>query len=487
MKSSRFILDKYDFLCRDIVFKWPEMAGFDPIYNGVDLAFIIEPLLWTKVSRAIRLANGTFSELDQEILDSGSSTIDYHEFSLWKNAKKEFISGMEWYNSINSSANDKSRVLVTTCDRIDNVMGAINQSDKFKLIYTRSEGELLKFSPDQDVNANEGKDFYNAISSALKSQNIRFHPIDERNLFGECLSTLQWLKYAERDLVMCKPDIFFYSVSERWRTRLYLAMYRKLFKGPVFFLQHGFDCEHFRFDTIDTDYLAVWGDERTRRYKEGGMVSPKTVFRTVGVPDFDHITVPGKMKRDGCFLLWGTRPHYNEKYYLPSRVPEEGDDLMNALADCLKHDPSLYLCIKPHPNCKVQRLQKLAETAGVAERILFSYENIDKLVSFATCVISEDSTAALHAMMGGKPLVQAHFVKPPPLIPVANYDAGFFATNKDELRDGIAKALNMTSDEEEKMFAGQQRFIEDFIYRLDGKSTKRTFEFLEEAAAGGKR
>jgi hypothetical protein len=283
---------------------------------------------------------------------------------------------------------------------------------------------------------------------------------------------------ADAQMNILKPDLLLVRTDDGGRSKAYVLAAQK-YGIPVFKSQEGLDCEHFWFDKSYSTYVAAWGNERIDRYRNASPEADSIDMRATGNPSFDHLRPPEKINTEGRFIIWLTRPHLPERCYLPSRTPQEGIDIFDALLDILK-ECDLNLCIKPHPYTFDSLFLERAEERGMKERVFVYKGNLHEILNDAKLVVSEDSTAGLEAMIFGKPLIHAHFAPSPPVMPFVSYGAAFPGWDAASLKENIFECLKLDKMEQHAMHSNQLRFIKDFASELDGHASKRAVNFIEE-------
>lgn len=251
--------------------------------------------------------------------------------------------------------------------------------------------------------------------------------------------------------------------------------------APTLSLAHGLDCERFYLDTAHVDVKCVWGEGRAGAIRATALESTNlSGLRVTGNPAYDGLRPPDASAPGGPRWLWVTRPHTPRKCFTAGRFPVEGADIFAGLLDALKAAPAARLTIKPHPTDYADVYRRLAAESGLGDRIAFATGGMAPALDAADVVVTEDSTAALDAMLKGKPLVHAHFAPTPPALPLAPYRAALPGGDTATLRDSL---LALT-EADGSLFAGQRRFIDDFAGPLDGKSRARVLAEIAALAEG---
>ena len=151
-----------------------------------------------------------------------------------------------------------------------------------------------------------------------------------------------------------------------------------------------------------------------------------------------------------------------------------------------KNHPDLLIVVKSHP-------QQVFED-GIIEEEFNSINNIlhlkgakisNDLIVNAKVVIGFLTTALIESMICNKPIVYLFWgdaVKwSENIIPFHKSGALDIAHNKDEMVSLIEHHLHDNTIFE-AMDLNRKKFIEEFLYKCDGESSKRTLDFLNEIA-----
>lgn len=242
-------------------------------------------------------------------------------------------------------------------------------------------------------------------------------------------------------------------------------------------LQHGLDCERYYLDEAYASHIAVWGPDRQERYRRDSVTQP-AVVRVTGNPYYDAPPPQGKIGADRQTWLWATRPHRPEKCYPPSRRPDEGLRILEALLEALDAAPDCRLLIQPHPFDDADLYRERLAVAG-ATRVMVASDALTNLLMCCGVVITEDSTAGMDAMRAGAILVHAHLADSKPVMPFVDYGAALPGFSGEELRRSLARAVAEPEIVLASQRQGRERFLDDFAGPRDGRSTERFVQFVK--------
>lgn len=317
---------------------------------------------------------------------------------------------------------------------------------------------------------------HGAVETGLASFGIRLLEQDAILLEYEIAEIVQRIKHTRATLEMVRPQALLSFVDNHSPILEYVLISRMM-DIPFIMLQHGLDCEPYMLDEAYAAAIAVWGKSRAERYRSNSTFQPQSI-EVVGNPEYDDRRPPTEIELKGSVWLWMTRPHASRKCYLPSRWPDEGILLFDALADAMDREKEVRLVIKPHPFDYREIYAQRAKDRGIAHRVTLTTSTLEELLPNSRIVICEDSTAGLDAMFWGKTLVHAHFAAVPPMLPFVQYGAALPGFSKEQLIDSTKKATLLSKNERDRMLEGQRAFMHDFAGPVDGRATDRMKAFV---------
>jgi hypothetical protein len=311
------------------------------------------------------------------------------------------------------------------------------------------------------------------------AEGIELLPIDRANLRGELRLECSRIDEFTRLLERVRPRAVMLQADDVSPPLAWVSIARRL-GIPSLVFKHGLDCEHRYHSQAFADGIMVWGPERAERYRRESVRQPRWLEVT-GNPEYIEARPPDALDRSGAGWVWVTRPHDPMKCYAPSRQPAEGLRIFRALEEASKRSSQrdVELTVKPHPT-------DLLEAYAGNGRLRLTHEPLGSVLPGAEIVISEDSTAALDAMLLGKVLVHAHFAPSPPVLPLVQYGAALPGFTPAQLADSLEHAATLSSLEASRMWEGQQRFIRDYAGPLDGRQAERAAELTRRVVEDGR-
>jgi UDP-N-acetylglucosamine 2-epimerase len=474
---------------------WPKYGQVDVVHKGLDYSHLTRWFLWDKVARALRRqSNPRAAAFESEmLLEKGNlhpavspaaggsaqkGSVRQRLGSLFPLKKTRPVSPLENFRRRHESL----LYVPVISDRLKKSIVDLAGRKTCQLA-TRTPDSGLEgvdlFHPPPHPKADEvvAERLYKGILAGLGDSGIVLEETDSAQLHRQISELTALVKRVEQELEILKPDALLVHGDNHPPFQAYVLAARKM-GIPSIMLQHGLDCEHYYLDEAYASAIALWGPERQRRYRERSEWQPET--RVTGNPEFDHFLPPRKLYSGGDYWLWTTRPHAPEKCYAPSRHPREGLRIFTTLVDVLRSHPEARLVVKPHPYDYADLYLREAERVGMRDRIRISYQEVRKLIPYASLVISEDSTAGMEAMLWGKPLVHAHFAESPPTMPFVALGAALPGFSPEELTASVNHANDLTSSDKQCLFAGQVAFLAEFAGPVDGQAGKRVAEFITE-------
>jgi hypothetical protein len=322
-----------------------------------------------------------------------------------------------------------------------------------------------------------GQQLYRGIVAGLRGWGIDLLVADQARLQQQILFQLGYLRVVETDFAQLRPRGIFTHADNHHPLQEYILIARR--EGiPTVVLQHGLDCEQWYLDEAYASAIALWGPARANRYRRQSRYQPEMVI--TGNPAYDHLQLPQRFNPQGNYWLWVTRPHAETKCYSPTRSPQEGVKILQALLEALGQFPQARLVIKPHPADSIGLYQAVLQQHPLGDRVTLSQTPVMQLLPQARVVISEDSTAGLEAMFFGKPLIHAHFCESTPALKFVENQAALPGFSPEMLLESLKQVAALTDSEQQTYLAAQIAFLRDQLGPCDGQAGARVTEFVLE-------
>ena len=135
---------------------------------------------------------------------------------------------------------------------------------------------------------------------------------------------------------------------------------------------------------------------------------------------------------------------------------------------------NIHIVIKLHPgdrsNQAFHLLKDIYDIKNIS--ILFKYD-ITNLIVACDCMIAEESTTVIEALLLDKPVICVNFEEKQFAVPFFEYEAVYKATNENELKTLLKQILNNTVVKKD-----YKPFLNDYIYKIDGLSSQRVLNLL---------
>lgn len=221
------------------------------------------------------------------------------------------------------------------------------------------------------------------------------------------------------------------------------------------------------------DALLVWGDFQYRMIKRD---YPKLRCMITGHPDFDNVTnlcrehLPISnflSKRKLKILVLST---YNPYVQFPNQ--EILFDVFKELDKIKKYQISVTL--KSHPSEHHAKLVHLVQRT-IGYPIRWSLKDADTLIRKNDIIITQSTSVGLRAIIFHKPIIYLNIHDFKNYEPYAKTSAALGVYSLHQLNSSI-EALTRNPYICEK---SQIKFVQDFCYKLDGKSSQRIVEYIQ--------
>ncbi|MBE9011744.1 hypothetical protein IQ250_16185 [Pseudanabaenaceae cyanobacterium LEGE 13415] len=478
-------ISELDRFAWNAICNWSKHTCAITSYNGIDYAELTRCFLWDKVARAIRKqTDPNRFELEQSILASRTvPTLRKPHPNRLKFWLKRSLKSFQTWRDV-QALRSRSFLYVphahpTLCTIVEALTRSIKVVAPEKSFDAISGLHWIRSPLGSDApNLAQVDAIHRGIVEGLQAFEIELLPQDAIVLRCQIAQLLLRTKQIHTELSMLRPAAILLFADNHFPVQSYVFSARQLGIKTIM-LQHGLDCEHYCLDEAYADVISVWGISRFQRYQAQSNRQPEQIHVN-GNPDYDRFCLPTKLDCSGEYWLWATRPHRPEKCYSPSRHPQEGVQILEAILAALARSPHARLVIKPHPLDDVALYQTCLERSPFRDRVTVSTESVRSLFPKATIVISEDSTIGLEAMFFGKPVIHAHFAESQPVLPFVDYDAALPAFSSEMLQTALQTVEHLSEAEQAKLFAGQQRFIQAFAGQCDRQAQTRIIAMIQD-------
>lgn len=207
---------------------------------------------------------------------------------------------------------------------------------------------------------------------------------------------------------------------------------------------------------------------------------PKNRVVVTGQPRYDALVKSPFNKEKICrelgldsnkkILVWATQPFggWIDKKFRKGMV------------DAMKKFPELQLVIKLHPK-EVSKSVYRELTKNLSNNIVIIKEekSANELLYICDVMLTGWSTTALEAMIFDKDVITLNLTGREDPVPYAKSGAALGVYSEEKIADSIKKALH-DKKTKENLEKNRKKFIEKYLYKVDGNSTKRVVKSVEE-------
>ena len=236
---------------------------------------------------------------------------------------------------------------------------------------------------------------------------------------------------------------------------------------------------------------CVWGESVKKLFIEKGL--PLAKFEVTGNPAFDTL-IPAKYDADN---IKQTLQIPNEFKYIITWTPSaewffgtSGEDynekIFYALLELASEQNNTMFIFKPHPSERVRRFKRMLHRSLKNMMIVSSMHNMNEVLYISDIVMSWNSSMIVEAVIHDKPIIGLNFFGFAENVPCVSRGVALEARDSTELKKAI-DCIHLNKDNIcGVMKAARERYIKDYLFRADGKASKRIADTLEELMQGCK-
>ena len=389
------------------------------------------------------------------------------------------------------------------------VLGYITEKGlKIRLDFVKKRKPYLSFvKMNSLMNGIEGRRYFLKVDNILKGaftdqQSLRYK--------GYCIYGVlrNMLKFCiEKRLPLMRSNIsmlytFFNSLEPKavivkdstrsWERALTVAT--KRLNIPSIVIQHGITSMRDVYGKQHGEAVAFWGDIYREWYQSAGTNISSS--KITGYPMHDRIftDLAGREDRYRKILKdTGADPNKKTVIYLASCVkyyplhsvyltPDISLFLLRETLSVFEKFKDLQLIVKLHPFYTREEYPRFKkEISGLSNVFMIENADIPDLFSGSACVISElFSSAIMDAVILKKPVISYNVTDGSGSIPIEERKIGMVVKS----REGLAEALHrvVSGGETHNLFSDEKfdSFVKDFAYKIDGRSSERVRNFVNE-------
>lgn len=245
-----------------------------------------------------------------------------------------------------------------------------------------------------------------------------------------------------------------------------IVFYCKKKNINTYVLQHGEPVAHFGYLPVYSDKLFTWG-----LYSYNWFVQNNT--------NNDHLIITGTPKVDDLYSIVGNQDKLiidNLSILVILNPIGESlcEDFLKIIKEaCLRTNKNYKLSIKLHPSSKSYQHLPAKILQNIDYKIYY-LDDLHTLIKNNDLVISTPSTAGSEVVACQKPLLTMYFEELTYTLAYESYDCNIKFHDLTSLIFYLDDIDNLQSN-----LIFYDKFIKDYFYKLDGKSSKRIFNYIQ--------
>ena len=246
-----------------------------------------------------------------------------------------------------------------------------------------------------------------------------------------------------------------------------IVFYCRMNNIKTYVLQHGETIGHFGYLPVYSDKVFVWGS-----YSYNWFVQNKT--------NKDHLIITGAPKVDDLDSIIRNQEELvmdNLSILVILNPIGESlcEDFLKIIKDAfLRTNKKYKLSIKLHPSSRSYKHLPAKILQNIDYKIYY-LDDLHALIEDNDVVISTPSTAGSEVVACHKPLLTMHFAELPYTLAYESYDCNIKFHDLSSLIFYLDDIDNLQSK-----LIFYDRFIKDYFYKLDGNSSKRIWDIINE-------
>lgn len=260
---------------------------------------------------------------------------------------------------------------------------------------------------------------------------------------------------------------------------------------PSLVIQHGAPCLSYGFAPLSATHMAVWGEISRTKFLNWG--TPASRMTITGVPKYDRLIKKSALKNEATYRALKIDPSKKtimvcpgissvnpfERYVENVSSFEENFGMIEASLNAIAQLPGTQLIIKLHARDRDEVfIRKHVDNRRLFNvRVLKVFDSI-ALLGITDLLIASYSSVVLEAMLLDIPIVTTNFSGLPDLMPYSEEGGTLGVFQRGQLK-GAMETLLYDEAAQKSFKEGRRRFLEKFICRTDGGSTKRVVELMD--------
>ena len=235
--------------------------------------------------------------------------------------------------------------------------------------------------------------------------------------------------------------------------------------------------------------VAAWGPYFQRLYVKQGVQTDKIVV--TGEARFDAIVSRDwSAETTEAFAALNLGAEDRVVLFLPDSFTRASDalsaqdhrEVVSSVIGAVKQidarsDVTCRLVIKLHYATSMTQFHDLLPESLLEDVRIVQGVDLYPLLSGCDVAITSASTAGLEALLFGKPLITVNLTTHPDLYNYASSGAALGVNRPDDMEEVLAQAL-FDDATRTHLVQSRERYLEDQVYRLDGRSTERVAQVI---------
>lgn len=379
---------------------------------------------------------------------------------------------------------------------------------KIRLDFVKKRKPYLSFVKMNSLaNGIEGRRYFLKVDNILKRafterQSLRYKGYCTygilRNMLKFCIEKRLPLMRSNISMLYTffnslKPKAVITKDSTRSWERALTVVTKKL-NIPSIVIQHGITSIRDVYGKQHSEAVAFWGDIYMEWYKIAGTDISRS--KITGYPLHDHIYAKhtGRHGRYQKILKdTGADPDKKTVIYLANCIkyypinsvyltPDISFFLLRETLSVFEKLKDLQLIVKLHPFYDREEYPRFKkEISGLSNVFMIKNADIPDLFSGSVCIISElFSSAIMDAVILKKPVISYDVMDRNESIPIEERKIGVVVNSREDLAGALHRIVS--GRETHNLFPDEKfdSFVKDFAYKIDGRSSERVRNFVNE-------
>lgn len=296
-----------------------------------------------------------------------------------------------------------------------------------------------------------------------------------------CYEAITDITFLEKVINMTSPDIICVMPFSQYLQQMASALAKEKYNIPVLTCSAAWEiwtASSFR-SHLHADKMATSGQKMRAMYIASGL-APERVVAT-GIAHFDLLFNRNKEQDKQVLLERSVDPAKNIIVIAPDLYFSfrETEEMLIGVIDAVRKIKDMELIIKVYPDKETEPFQTLAEQYHDSRIKVVRDIDLYALLNHCKLLITKNSTAALEAMMIGRPVVTIILSGRSVAVPYAKEGAAVGVYRYEDIEQGIQKALY---DEQtlSRLKTERDKFVRNWAGEPDGKASQRIVSLMKE-------